>query len=74
MSMARIKSVLTERKRVHDRAVELVAIKEGGMENDITEGDLLMQHNQNRIHKKSEFDRRIRKRLNFHKRRQPLFT
>ncbi len=70
--MARIKTVLTERQNVHKQAVNLVAQKESGKVS--TESDLLLQQNQRTIHKRSEIKRKIRKSLNYRKKRQVLFT
>ena len=70
--MARIKTVLTERQNVHNQAVNLVSQKEAGKVS--TESDLVLQQNQRSIHKRAEIKRKVRKSLNYRKRRQVLFT
>lgn len=70
--MARIKTVLTERQTIHNQAVNLIEQKESG--NVSTESDLVLQENQNQIYKRAEIKRKVRKTLNYVKRRQTLFT
>jgi hypothetical protein len=70
--MARIKTVLTERQKIHEQATNLIAQKESGTVS--TESDLVLQENQNQIYKRAEIKRKVRKGLNYVKRRQPLFT
>ena len=70
--MARIKTVLTERQKVHQKATDLISKKETGVLD--TESDLILQENQNQIYKRAEIKRKVRKSLNYAKRRQPLFT
>lgn len=70
--MSRIKTVLTERQLIHNQAVNLISQKESG--NVSTESDLVLKENQNQIYKRAEIKRKVRKTLNYVKRRQPLFT
>lgn len=70
--MARIKTVLTERQKIHEQATNLITQKETGRVS--TESDLVLQENQNQIYKRAEIKRKVRKGLNYVKRRQPLFT
>lgn len=70
--MARIKTVLTERQKIHQQATNLIDQKESG--NVSTESDLVLQENQNQIYKRAEIKRKVRKGLNYVQRRQPLFT
>lgn len=70
--MARIKSVISERQLIHNQAVNLIAQKESGTVS--TESDLVLQENQHQIYKRAEIKRKVRKTLNYVKRRQPLFT
>lgn len=71
-SMARIKSVLTERQLTHNQAVKLISQKESGKVS--TESDLVLEENQHQIYKRAEIKRKVRKGLNYMKRRQVLFT
>ena len=70
--MSRIKTVLTERQLIHNQAVNLISQKESG--NVSTESDFVLKENQNQIYKRAEIKRKVRKTLNYVKRRQPLFT
>ena len=70
--MARIKTVLTERQSVHNKAVKLVEEKESGHVS--TESDLILQENQKQIYNRAEIKRKVRKGLNYVKRRQTLFV
>lgn len=70
--MARLKTVLTERQLIHSQAVNLLAQKEAGKVS--TESDLVLQDNQHQIYKRAEIKRKVRKSLNYMKRRQVLFT
>lgn len=70
--MARIKSVLSERQALHKTAVKLVNQKENGIVS--SESDLVLQANQEEIYGRAEIKRKVRKSLNYVKRRQPLFT
>lgn len=70
--MARIKSVLTERQLIHNQAVNLISQKETGKVS--TESDLVLEENQHQIYKRAEIKRKVRKGLNYMKRRQVLFT
>ncbi len=72
MSMSRIKTVLTERQLIHNQSVSLVNQKESGQVS--SESDLVLQENQKQIYKRAEIKRKVRKGLNYMKRRQPLFT
>lgn len=69
--MARLKTVLTERKLIHERAVNLVAQKESGQVD--SESDLILRDNQNLIYKRAESKRKVRKSLNYGRKRQSLF-
>lgn len=70
--MARIKTVLTERQSIHKQAVDLISQKESGKVD--SESDLVLQENQHQIYKRAEIKRKVRKGLNYMKRRQVLFT
>jgi len=70
--MSRIKSVLTERQMIHNQAVKLVAQKEEGKVD--SESDLILKQNQTEIYKRAEIKRKIRKSLNYMKRRKVLFV
>ena len=69
--MARLKTVLTERKLIHEQAVKLVAQKESGQVD--SESDLVLEENQKQIYKRAEAKRKVRKSLNYGRKRQPLF-
>jgi len=75
--MARIKTVLTERVKVHNEAVKLVNEKQAGnssIPSPPSHADILLSLNQQTINKRTEFSRRVRQALNYWRRRQPLFT
>lgn len=68
--MARIKTVLTERKLIHDRSLVLLQQQQAEAK---SEADLLLEADQAVIEGRAEGKRRIRKLLNYRQRRDPLF-
>lgn len=66
--MARLKTVLTERKLLHQEALKLV-----NQEKTLSEGDLILEANDRAIKARAEMKRKIRKMLNYRQRRQSLF-
>lgn len=69
-TMARIKTVLTERQAVHDKALSLT---QGAGAVASTEGDLVLEGIQAAVKKRSELKRKVRKLLNYRSKRQSLF-
>jgi hypothetical protein len=57
---------------LHNQAVNLVAQQELGKVD--TESDLVLRENQKEIYKRAEITRKVRKSLNYMKRRQVLFV
>lgn len=72
LSMARIKTILLERQRMHSQAVHLVAVKE--CEKPVpTEGDILVDLEKKDKLRLVKRKRDFRKRMNYRKRHHPLF-
>lgn len=70
--MVRIKTILSERQNIHNQSMQLIAQKDSGSQS--AEGDLILEQNQKIIYKRAEIKRKVRKTLNYVKKRQPLFT
>jgi hypothetical protein len=66
--MARIKTVLTERKSIHDQANRLLTQTEAK-----SEADLVLEADEAAIARRAEMKRRVRKIVNYRQRRDPLF-
>lgn len=69
--MARIKTVLTERKLIHEQAVQLVS---SNAASEKTEADLLLEADEQAVRRRTEMKRWVRKLINYRQRRDPLFT